>query len=629
MARNAAVINAQASGGNAVYALMNGQATTLITAEADSTVQIIVNAASHIDWRFTHDAEIKLDGEVITFNEQNIRAGTESEVVWKETSLGFFDLTAGDHLLDFKINSPHAKFDGITIKTVTTGEFAAHPDVYLDAVGTQIMEGEHLDPSNVVVRQDYSELVIGATHGKYHTRTEKNASGWKYIDGFTGFPDAEKNPYNPGTTESTKFTVDFYLAGNATVEVNAVACSALGVNFANRGEVLVKIDGEICSPAPCNLAQNWNGSEYTGDRWIDTQIARKNLEAGKHTFTMEVLNFFFDLDCFKFKAVTMDGYEPDAEINGVGNYYIEAEKLDPQGVIARKDFLDAGRISSPTGEYCVEAANNPHGGYNICGLDAGSRLTARFTLEDVAAIKIYIGAKSNLGIAVWNTDQGKYYIDDTLLTPKRQSAMNANNNSWIELEIADYTHLEAGNHTFTISMDQFIYELDYIKIEVVGYGENDEGKAIDINLNGAEQQKFEAEWLDDCDVKLQNGQTAAAGKDFPVFTTDNPSNGMFVGGLNSGTVLNLNFNVKEQTTVKIAASVKAGIPVQIWNTGHCKIYMDGELISPPAGQGDLTSSFAEKIVFEGVLSAGNHVLKIEMNPFGFDLDYFTFVPVAA
>ena len=319
------------------------------------------------------------------------------------------------------------------------------------------------------------------------------------------------------------------------------------------------------------------------------------------------------------------GYET---IDGAGTYYIEAEKLDPVGVIARDDFISAGRIISSVDEYCIETADNPHGGYNICGLGNGSHLNARFTLEDKASVRIYICAKSNLGIAVYNTEHGKFYIDGTQVIPKRQSAMNANNNSWIELEIADYTRLEAGNHTFTIEMVGFNYELDYIKVEVIGYGENADGKSIDINLNGTSEQKFEAEWIGDCDVKIQNGQTAAEGKDFPVFTSDNSSNGMFIGGLNTGTVLNINFNCTEQTTVKIVASIRAGIPVQIWNQGHCKIYIDGELITVPANQGDLTSVFAEKILFEGNLSAGDHVLKIEMNPFGFDMDYITFVPIS-
>lgn len=615
--------NAQADGGNAVYALMSGQATTLITAEQDSTVQIIINAASHIDWRFTRDAEIKLDGEVITFNEQNIRAGTETEVVWKETSFGFFDLTAGEHLLDIKISSPHAKFDSVTFKTVSEGEFTDHPEIYLDTVGTQIMEGEHLDSTNVVVRQDYSELIIGATHGKYNTRTEQTASGWKYIDGFTGFPDANKNPYG-NEVEKTEFTFDFYLAGNATVEVNAVACSALGVNFANRGQVLVKIDGEICSPAPCNLAQYWNGSDYDGDRWLDTQIARKNLEAGKHTFTMEVLNFFFDLDCFKFTALTMGGYEPDADISSSGTYYIEAEKLDPGGVIARQDFLDAGRISSPTGEYCVEAANTPHGGYNICGMATGSRLNAGFTLEDQASVRIYIGAKSNLGIAVWKTDHCKFYIDDKLLSPKVQNVMNANNNSWIELEIAEYTYLEAGNHTFTISIEDFSYELDYIKIEVGNYGE-DEDNPREIKFTDNGEKTFEAEWIDDCNVVIENGFSATDGYKYHIATDMNPSNGMYVNGLKTGSWFRLHFSVEQSAAVKILANIKAGIPVEIWKQHHCKIYMDGELISPPADQGGLTSAFTEKILFEGNLTAGDHVLKIEMDPFGFDMDYFKYV----
>lgn len=617
--------NAQADGGKAVYALMNGQATTLITAEEDSTVQIIINAASHIDWRFTKEAEIRLDGEVVTFNEQNIRAGTESEVVWKDTSLGFFDLNAGKHLLDIKINSPHAKFDSVTFKTVSKGEFTEHPEIYLDTVGTQIMEGEHLDPSNVVVRQDYSELVIGATHGKYNTRTEQTASGWNYIDGFTGFPDADKNPYG-NEVEKTVFTFDFYLAGDATVEVNAVACSALGVNFANRGEILVKIDGEICSPAPCNLAQYWNGSGYDGNRWLDTLIARKNLEAGKHTFTMEVLNFFFDLDCFKFTAVTMDGYEPDAVIDGAGTFYAEAEKLDPSGVIARADFIANGAISQEKGEYCIRTDSNPHGGSYICGFTKGTILTTRFQLNDVANLRIFIIAKTNLGVAVWKSDQVKFSVDDTELSPRVQSAMNANNDGagWVELEIAEHIALEKGTHTFKIDITGFDFNLDCIKFDVIGYGESAEKVRNDITFNGDGDYKFEAEWFDDCDVKLQNGQTAAEGKDFPIFTTDNPSNGMFVGGLNTGTVLNLHFNSTEQANIKIAASIRAGIPVQIWNQTHCKIYMDGELVSPPADQGELTSIFAEKILFEGNLAAGEHVLKIEMDPFGFDMDYFKF-----
>ena len=634
--------NAQANGGSAVYALMNGQATTLITAEEDSTVQIIINAASHIDWRFMRDAEIKLDGEVITFNEHNIRAGTETEEVWKETSLGFFDLTAGEHLLDIKINSPHAKFDSVTFKTLSKGKFVEHPQIYLDEIGTQVMEGEHLDSSNVVVRQDYSELVIGATHGKYNTRTEQTASGWKYIDGFTGFPEADKNPYNPGTTEKTVFSIDFYLAADATVEINAVACSTLGVNFSNRGEVLVKIDGKICSPMACNLAQYHKGNgKYNDPRWIDTQLARKNLEAGAHTFTFEILNFFFDLDCIKFKAVSMDGYQPDAVIDGTGTYYLEAERFDSTGFKAAQDFLDAGAIGSPTDEYCIRQDGNPHGGSYICGFAGGTKVdnttytggayvTGYFELKEASTLRISVRARASIGIAFKRPYEFGFKIDDTEETPasflQPKATLGALQNTFADYEIADIVRLEKGVHSVKAIAGQYgSVDLDCIILTVIGYGENADGKSIDINLNGAGEQKFEAEWIDDCDVKLQSGQTAAEGKDFPVFTTDNPSNGMFVGGLNTGTILNIHFNNAEQANVKITASVRAGIPVQIWNQSHCKIYVDGELISPPAAQGDLSSAFAEKILFEGNLSAGDHVMKIEMNPFGFDIDYFKFV----
>ncbi|HBN12471.1 MAG TPA: hypothetical protein DD415_02540, partial [Clostridiales bacterium] len=468
--------NAQANGGNAVYALMNGEATTLITSEEDSTVQIIINAASHIDWRFIRDAEIKLDGEVITFNEHNIRAGTETEVVWKDTSLGFFDLTAGEHLLDIKINSPHAKFDSVTFKTVSKGEFTEiHPDVYLDEVGTQIMEGEHLDASNVVVRQDYSELVIGATHGKYNTRTEKTASGWKYIDGFTGFPDASKNPYNPGTVEKTTFTVDFYLAADATVEVNAVACSTLGVNLAKSDQVFVKIDGEKCAPAPCNLAQyHKSNGEYNDPRWVDTLIAKKNLEAGMHTFTIDVLNFFFDLDCFKFKAVTMGDYVPDTDIilDGMTEQKFEAES------ITRGEIVLQNGVSPTDGyKFHVYTGSGSSSNLYIGGFAQGNELEVKFNLEKATNYKILISVKAGLPIAIWKYDghpagdspHCDFYMDKGannethFMPPDAANGNKVMSANWQELIISTNISLESGSHTLTILMSKYAFDIDYIK----------------------------------------------------------------------------------------------------------------------------------------------------------------------
>ncbi len=619
--------NVGADGGKAAFALMRGEVSTVITAAENSTVQLIMSAASGADWKFIKDATITLDGEKIKFNEHNIRAGDpeKGEIVWKDTDLGFYDLTAGEHLLHISIDSPHANFDALTVKTVSKGAFMEkHPEVYIDGAGTFVMEGEHLDPSGVVARDDYAELVIGQPYGAYNVISDKRASGGRAIDGFTGKPVTATHP----EAENTVFTFDFYLAEAATVDVNAVAASQLGVNFAIRDHVIVRIDGLVMSPNACNLAQYWNDGkiEFDDPMFLDTRIAHRNLAAGRHTLKIEVINFFFILDCIKINVLSYGEYAPDVVIDGLGEFYVEAEGLDPTGAIARKDFIDAGRILSERDEYCIEAADNPHGGYNICGLDTGSKLTTYFELEDKATVRILMGAKSNLGIAIWEKTHVKFVLDEKVLTPNAQNVMNANNNSWIELEIDDLVNLDKGSHKLEIVLVGFSFELDYIKFDVTDYG--------------TQRTMFEIANNGDVVIQAENtdGREAIIRDDFkPYMPNDKDKYGVFeegsvkyILGMQTGSKIKIYFTVKAKCTVALYMNARGGnnSGCALWDASSGGFTLNGVNMQPAPNEASrLSGEFKDVLLFENKsLEAGDYTYCVELKSFtDFNIDYFKFV----
>ena len=459
--------NNDASDGKGVFALMaNSKVSTVIRAESDSTVEIVANAASGIDWNFSKDTTIKLDSQTIKIRDFNIRGGNpeSGEIVWKKTSFGFFDLTAGDHLLEIDINSSHANFDNFVIKTVSQGKFIEHPDLYLNEVNTFIVEGEDLDPSGVYARPDYAEIVIGATHGAYHVASANSASGYKYIDGFSG---------NSSLQEKTTFTLEFYLAGDATLEINAVARSSLGVNFSIKDQVLVSVDEVQFTPNPVNLAQYYDATtnSYNGTQWIETTLLRKNFTAGLHTFKFEVLNYFFDLDCLKFKALSMYGYGSDLVVNQKGEYVVEAENLDPTGFIAADDFIAAGAISSKENEYCVRNDTYASNGKYICGFASnGSSITTTFQLKEDATVSITAIARSSIGINFSAESHVVFHLDGEKLSNIENKSLSSKENEankWVTVKLVDNVRLTKGTHTLklttvsfgNIDLDSYVFDI--------------------------------------------------------------------------------------------------------------------------------------------------------------------------
>lgn len=619
-----------ASGGEHVAALMGkSEASVLLHAEQDSTVQVILTAADNTaqKWSVAKDTEIRMDNEIVeNIPESNLfkqDSDHPNTVFWKDSPVGVFDLTAGDHLLQIKINSPHALFDCVTVKTVSSGSFADHPDVYIDEAGTQSMEGEHLDPSDVWVREDFAELVIGQERGVVRKVNNKTASGGVYIDGFAG------NTLSGDETQKSSFSFDFTLAKNGTVRLSMVAASYLGVNPSSRSEIVARLDGAVLSPEKKVLSSGWR-NEKDFD-WITVVLGKRNLAAGKHTFTIEILNFYFNLDCFTLETLSLGDYAPDVTVNGAGSYYAEAETLDPSEVVGDPHFVNAGRLSSATGEYCIDTLPGDHAGASVCGLYTGTKLRARFDLKENAVVRVWMRSKAGIGVQVDLQTHDKYYMDGLLATPAFQQTMSANGGNWMEFDLGQW-RLKKGLHTFTIDMTQFSFNVDYLRFEVTGYGEND--VVINDAIMGSDTAKtvtLEAEALDGSQVVYEkNGDgtnkfTPTEGYGMPVMG-DIPvgtSGGKYVNGLYIGTKFDVKIDLAKKATVKIVVAVKAGIPVQI--DKHDTFLLDGATLTLPS-EGGLTSSFADRtVVTEKTLAAGAHTLSIDMSTFGFDFDCIKFV----
>ena len=386
-----------------------------------------------------------------------------------------------------------------------------------------VVEGENLDLSNAILRQDLQAAGLGFIEEPTGGSKDKTSNG-KCIR---------------GVATGSKLGFAFKMDKKSRIQIVATLANYeegfdldSNVNFALD-------DAKLLSNAV------FGGHSVPDDYWPwqDITLADVLVDEGEHTFTINVTGSLPNLDCFKFVVSDYDDTDKYLSISQDGNIIVDVETLNLDGWVLREDLAAAGR----TKESMIETATDAYNGKSIGGIGKGSIFEVSFYLDDEAFVKPY-ARMADYG-DVFDVDSNiKFTMDNTLVTSNGYTSFGHTDQNqfwnWKDVALTEMK-LKKGFHTFRyeainngINLDAFILETSY-------YGRTDE-KGFQIEGNG--KLTVEAET-----IKVSGGS----------YTVETPtgdsssitSGGKSIGNIVSGTIFSIPFFVKEECDIDIIGAM--------------------------------------------------------------------------
>lgn len=629
------------SGGKSCGAIVTPtEVATMLCLNQKATVQVVFAASSVVETYLDELFTFTLDGEEMTEVEHHSLKGTNNAATshywdWEDTTLGWFDLEAGEYEFIAKmVQNNSINVDCFKFIVHSYGEFTDHatpepdtpdtpvtPDtpsttknvITINENGSYVQEAETLDNSGVVTRSDFVNAGR-CGEGEYLIETPSTASGSKSISGFD---------------VGTKFTIKLVLEKAAKVDFVMRGLCGDNENYEVSDHLKFTLNEQAVS-AEGNLYgagyPSWSG-------WIDFSIAEGvSLAAGEYTLTMEVIGSsgtYLDLDCFKFNVTEYgaetgtDTPDPDTPVDPVtyeinitdnGDYVKEAEEFSKEYAVTRSDFEaaygDVGYVSN---------------GAQIYGFGAGSKFPVTIYAEKDCVIDVDMTMFSGSSGGNALTTFFKLKLDDTALTVAEGNMPTAMTTTALTTDVA----VTAGAHTLWIEIVTANFDIDKVTIKAKNYGETvvapDPAPSYDITISENGTHTVEAESLDTSKVVLQSGFSTC------IASTTMASGGACLEAMVGGTELTITFYLESDATVTLATYM-AKYESTYTLVGNASFYVDGgDAISVTADEGfgraedGSNDWFNWKKVTIGTfeLKAGVHTLVVKAINALPNTDYFT------
>lgn len=302
------------SRGTSVAALGKGsEMSTTIRLPQNATVKISFIAAKVANYKIKDNWKFHIDGQALLLVESVDIKGRDGQGYWDwvPTSLGTYNIPAGDHFFAVKNEGSDCNIDGLTFEVLSMGSYA-EGGVDLDkqeellqhecesaclicgrcqdlectfeecaekCYGCVAMEAEEMSKDNVVTRPDF---VGHLGEGQYAAADDANASGGKRTYGFGA---------------GTVFTVKIDATEACTLDIFVRLFSDKEPTFGENFEFT--LDGEAVTQANPDATMTPNGT------FKSVCVAQGvQLTAGVHTFTMKVVSEHFDFDCIGFASAS-------------------------------------------------------------------------------------------------------------------------------------------------------------------------------------------------------------------------------------------------------------------------------------------------------------------------------------
>lgn len=226
-------------------------------------------------------------------------------------------------------------YGGLTTKIEITVK-ALKNKVYVDGLETIRVEAEDLDTSKATLRDDF----IAA--GRTFLEAGDGASGGYNICG-----------YNPGSV----FEIPVSSDKDFTVIITA-RMSDTELNYKINDGVQFKMDDEILISDDVTFTYAGTGDYWN---WKEFKIAKLDLPAGDHTFSLTAINQRPNLDCFDFRITKYGDEVAEANLTSLEiasmptkTTYNVGESFDPTGmkIVAKYDDYSEKELTSE--EYTID-----------------------------------------------------------------------------------------------------------------------------------------------------------------------------------------------------------------------------------------------------------------------------------
>lgn len=320
------------SGGKSVGAIAKGsQLSTTLRVSENATINFVFIASrvdnSQTSYYVADNWKFYLDGVELQLVERaNIIGGDSSKGIWwdwKPTSLGIYNVSAGDHLFTVNATGMDCNVDCMKFEVVSLGSYdesginlkdqhvckhvcdkcgkctdstCTHAnctnkceghvaeDIVLNGEAA-VAEFEDLKASDydVVTRPDFMN-VYGLEQGQFRAETSIGSSGGKSISGFMG---------------NSVFRINFKVETAGTYKIEFVGANDTDYPI---GNLKIELDGVQLSPSG-NLQGTTHDDVPSYYDWQNIEVLNGELAVGDHVLTITVLSGNPNFDCVKFTPV--------------------------------------------------------------------------------------------------------------------------------------------------------------------------------------------------------------------------------------------------------------------------------------------------------------------------------------
>lgn len=421
--------------------------STTLTLTEEATIKITMVAASVSDYKVKDQWTFSIDGKVLDkVEDKNIQDGAPGEVTpnhaffeWRNTSLGKYDLTAGDHLFIAKLNGGNCNVDMFKFEVITFGETLedlTDSDVTVVESGVKFtVEAEELT---------YSEgRNIEVPKGNaYHITSDYRSVGVKSVPG-------NKFGFSVYAAENAQATLNIFAAyggeGNfvfdeyVRTKVNDTTLTTAKTLTKDEGEVVYEGDVKKFSahnafnwnwkiiPLTVSLNKGMNNISFT----LKDKVEDEGVVLAKFDKFDLIVTKYADGEVFTIPEIMIE--DCSSVIKGAGTYRVEAEKADNSGVSLAQANLNADH---PLTEFANDAAIPFTSNLSVGKLStAGNKIRVYvYSDADYADVSIKfsmsVADKLDEGITMKADDMLLFTLNDTTFTAGDTAVFTGSNNEF-------------------------------------------------------------------------------------------------------------------------------------------------------------------------------------------------------
>lgn len=446
---------------------------------------------------------------------------------------------------------------------------------------TYKIEAEDLDFSHATLRSDLTDFIESPT-GDAAAKT----SGGKSIRGVVG----------PST-----LTISFYSGKSSKIHFNGRFANYVA-GYTLDDNVKRILDGTTLETTGSVFGGHSSPTDFWP--WQDVNMGDMIVPAGEHSFALDVTGSLPNADYLSFVVTDYDATDAIASITDNGTSTFEAENMDLTNLVISPD-AGAGR----TKESLIENATDASNGKSLCGIGAGTVLTAEFYLGDEAVVTP-VARMASYGDTFDVDAKLEFKLDDTVINSNGYKTFGHTDTNpywnWKNVKLTE-TVLKRGFHTFTYKAITDSINLDAFLLETTYYGKVNE-RGLQLNDNGTYVVEAESIKVTAGSYGIENPTGAAAAI---------TSGGQSIGNVAVGTQFEIPFVLGKTSTVDVIA-VLAKYEDTYNLDANVTFKIDDVLVTTGFSSFGHTDSnlwwnWKNISLKRGVFAAGRHVLSVVAN----------------